>query len=174
MPSFFAPALFAGLLTSVLAHGSVALAQNASAARVSADAAAKAASNDISRFCTNIAPSAEALRIAWQIERLTKLDEQVRQRLADLEKAERETRDWVSKREAMIKSGADSVVAIYAKMQPDTAASQMGAMEDGVAVSILAKLNPRTAGAILEQMDAARASKLSSVLSAAVNPEQKS
>ena len=134
----------------------------------------RAAEIEASRFCANIAPSIAEARIAWQTKRLGELDDQVKQRLADLEKAEASVQEWVAKRDAMIKAASDDLVAIYAKMQPETAAVQIGAMDDAMAAAILAKLKPSAAGAILDEMEAERASRLAAFLSGASGGEKKS
>ncbi len=77
---------------------------------------------DANRYCASVAPSIAEARIAWQTKRLAELDAQVRQRIADLEKAEAAARDWIAKRDAMMKAAHDDVVAIYAKMEPESAA----------------------------------------------------
>jgi flagellar motility protein MotE (MotC chaperone) len=134
----------------------------------------KTAEIDASRYCANVAPSIGEARIAWQTKRLSELDAQVKQRLADLEKAEASVKEWVAKREALLKAASDDLVAIYAKMQPETAATQISAMDDQVAAAILAKLKPSAAGAILDEMEAERASKLAALLSGASEGEKKS
>jgi flagellar motility protein MotE (MotC chaperone) len=106
--------------------------------------------------------------------RLSDLDAQVKQRLAELEKAEASVQQWVAKRDAMLKAASDDLVAIYAKMQPETAASQIGGMDDQMAAAILAKLKPNAAGAILNEMEAERASKLAAFLSGVTSGEKKS
>jgi len=119
----------------------------------------KAAESEASRFCANVAPSIAEARIAWQMKRLGELDDQ--------EKAEESVQEWVAKRDAVIKAASDDLVAIYSKMQPESAAVQLGAMDDQTAAAILAKLKPGAAGAILDEMEAERASKLASFLSGA-------
>ena len=47
-------------------------------------------------------------------------------------------------------------------------------MDDATAVSILGKLNPRAASAILNEMEADKAGKLTAVLSGAAAAEKKS
>jgi flagellar motility protein MotE (MotC chaperone) len=59
-------------------------------------------------------------------------------------------------------------------MQPETAATQIAAMDDQMAAAILGKLKPGMAGAILNEMEAERASKLAVVLSGATSGEKKS
>ena len=101
---------------------------------------------EASRFCANVAPSIAEARIAWETRRLSELDAQVKQRLADLEKAEASVQEWVAKRDAMLKSASDDLVAIYAKMQPETAATQIAAMDDQMAAAILGKLKAARRG----------------------------
>src|ERR1700734_466663 len=136
--------------------------------------AAKAPDIEASRFCANAAPSITEARIAWETRRLSELDAQVKQRLADLEKAEASVQEWVAKRDAILKSASDDLVAIYAKMQPETAATQIAAMDDSMAAAILDKLKPGAAGAILNEMEAERASRLAAFLSGAASAEKKS
>ena len=126
------------------------------------------------RFCANAGPSIAEARIAWERKQLGDLDAQVKQRLADLEKAEASVQEWVAKRDAMLKSASDDLVAIYAKMQPETAATQIAAMDDQMAAAILGKLKAGAAGAILNEMEADRASKLAVVLSGANGAGKKS
>ena len=134
----------------------------------------KAPDIEASRFCANVAPSIAEARIAWETKRLSELDAQVKQRLADLEKAEASVQEWVAKRDAALKSASDNLVAIYAKMQPETAATQIAAMDDQMAAAILGKLKAGAAGAILNEMEAERASKLAAVLSGATGAGKKS
>ena len=53
-----------------------------------------------------------------------------------------------------MKKADEGVIAIYAKMRPEAAAAQMAIMEDATAAALLAKLNPRVASSILNEMDA--------------------
>jgi len=132
----------------------------------------KAPDSEASRFCANVAPSIAEARIAWQTKRLGDLDAQVKQRLADLEKAEASVKEWVAKRDATLKAASDGLVAIYSRMQPETAAQQIGAMDDSMAAAILSKLKPSAAGAILDEMEAERASRLAAFLSGAAEEKK--
>ena len=134
----------------------------------------KAPNIETRRFCANVAPSIAEARIAWQTKQLSDLDAQVKQRVADLNQAEALVQDWVAKRDAMLKSASDDLVAIYAKMQPETAAAQIAAMDDQMAAAILRNLKAGVAGAILNEMEAERASKLAIVLSGATGVGRKS
>jgi len=123
-------------------------------------AAEKPADPDAARYCANVAPSIAEARIAWQTKRLAELDAQLRQRIADLEKAEASAREWIARRDALMTAASDEVVAIYSRMQPENAARQLSAMEEKMAAAILARLKPGAAGAILDEMEADRASRL--------------
>ena len=127
----------------------------------------KAVDPDASRYCANVAPSIAEARIAWQTKRLAELDAQLRQRIADLEKAEASARDWIAKREAMMKAATDGLIAIYGRMQPENAARQISGLDDQTAAAILSKLKPTTASAILDEMEADRASRLEGLIAAA-------
>jgi flagellar motility protein MotE (MotC chaperone) len=129
---------------------------------------------EASRFCANAAPSIAEARIAWETKQLSELDAQVKQRLADLEKAEASVKEWVAKKDASLKAASDVLVAIYAKMTPEAAATQIAAMDDQMAAAILGKLKAGAAGAILNEMEADRASKLAVVLSGTTSGEKRS
>ena len=135
-------------------------------------AADTSAEPDAVRFCAAVAPSIAEARIAWQTKRLAELDAQVRQRIADLEKAEASARDWIARREALLAAANDDLVAIFAKMQPEGAARELSAIDDRVAAAILGKLKPNAAGAILDEMEAERASRLAGMI--ASDEEKKS
>lgn len=124
----------------------------------------KAVETDAERYCANVGPSIVEARVAWQVKRLGDLDAQVKQRIADLEKAEAEARDWIAKRDALIAAASDEVVAVYARMEPESAARQIGIMDDRMAAAILGRLKPTAAGAILDEMEAERASHLESII----------
>jgi len=47
----------------------------------------------------------------------------------------------------------DGVVAIYAKMEPEAAAAQMGVLDEATAAAVLAKLKPGVSSAILNEME---------------------
>ena len=128
------------------------------------------AGDGIGHYCSNIAPTAVEARIAWQMKCLSELDAQIKQRIVELDAKETEAREWVNKREDMLKKAADDIVAIYSKMKPEAASAQLIAMDDASAAAILSKLNPRAASAILNEMEAARAAKLENLVSNLAKP----
>jgi flagellar motility protein MotE (MotC chaperone) len=124
----------------------------------------RAGESEIARYCAALAPDAREARAAYQLRRLADLEGEVRQEVEKLEAKETAAREWVSKREAMLKAATDDVVAIYNKMAADAAAPQLAAMDDGMAAAVLAKLKPQTASAILAEMPADKAAKLSTLI----------
>jgi flagellar motility protein MotE (MotC chaperone) len=161
------------LALALACHGD-ALAQDGVKPKPPAPSPDKAAESEIARYCGNLAPLAVEARIAYQTKRLLELDAQVKQRISELEKQESEAHEWVNKREALMKSASDDVVAIYAKMPAEPAASEIAAMEDPIAASILMKLAPKTASAILAEMEAEKAAALTNLMAGPADPEKKS
>ena len=125
----------------------------------------RSAEGEIAKFCTNFAPTAAEARIAYQTKRLNEIEARVRAAVEVLEKQETAAREWVSKRDAMLKAATDDVVAVYAKMSADAAAGQLATMDETLAAGILAKLKPPVASAILAEMDADRAGRLTTLMS---------
>lgn len=123
------------------------------------------AGDGVQQYCGNVANFAADARIAWQMKRLDELQTQVKQRIAELEAREAESKEWVEKREELMKKAEDGVVAIYAKMAPEAAAAQMGVLDEAVAAALLAKLKPGVSSAILNEMEPGKAAKLTNALS---------
>jgi flagellar motility protein MotE (MotC chaperone) len=130
--------------------------------------------NAVTHYCADLAPAAQQAQVAWQLKRLEELDKQLKQRIGDLEKSEAAAKDWVARRDAMLKAASDGVVAIYAKMDPEAAAVQLGAADETLAAAILVKLKPGAASVILNAMDPAQAARLTSVIAAPPPDGQKS
>ena len=123
---------------------------------------------EVRQFCTNNAAAAGAARIAWQAAKINELDTQLKQRIAELAAKQAEYEAWLKKREEMLKKAQEDVVAIYAKMAPEAAATQLAAMDDDMAAAVLTKLNSRAASAILAEMDPDKAAHLANAM---VGPE---
>ncbi|HEY1943960.1 MAG TPA: hypothetical protein VGH40_17755 [Roseiarcus sp.] len=155
-------------LAGISASG--ALAQNDAKAKSATSAPAAGSVDGVSRYCANVAPVAAEARIAWQTKRMSELEAQLKQRVDELDAKEAEARDWVAKRETMMNTATDDVVAIYAKMDPQAAAAQMATMDESMAAAVLGKLKPNVAGAILDEMDPDKAGHLTGIMSGAVSP----
>ena len=134
----------------------------------------KGSEGEIARYCANLAPTAAEARIAFQSRHLAELEERISKQIVDLEATEAAARDWVTRRETLMKAATDDVVAIYAKMSAEAAAAQIGAMDDAVAAGILSKLSPRVASAVLGEMEAEKAAKLTSLMAGTPVEDKKS
>ncbi len=137
-----------------------------------APAAERSAEDEISRYCAAVAPSAAEARATYQLRRLADLQAEMREAVDRLVTKENEAREWVVKRESMMKSATDDVVSIYAKMPAEAAAPQLAAMDDNIAAAVLAKLNPRAASAILAEMQSDKAAKLSLLIAGATSADK--
>jgi flagellar motility protein MotE (MotC chaperone) len=124
--------------------------------------------SEVARYCGALAPSASEARATYQLRRLADLESEVREEVAKLEKKEASTREWVLKRDNMMKDATDDVVAIYAKMDPESAAAELAVMDEVIASAVLSKLSPRAASAILGSMAADKAAKLSTLIAGAL------
>lgn len=119
----------------------------------------------VQEFCTNIADLARERRAAFQAERLRELEEQLSQRIAELDQRRTEVKQWLDRQKEAEKKADESVIAIFSRMRPEAAAAQLSAADESTAAAVLAKLNPRTASAILNEIDAAKAAKLTDAIS---------
>lgn len=149
-------------LTPVLALTGTIVA--AATARAGSDGAGPAGTSDVKAYCANIAAAASDARVAWQTGKLNELEARIRGRIAELEAKTAELRAWVAKRDDMEKRAADKLVGIYAKMRPETAATQISTLDDDMAAAVLAGLNPRQASAIFNEFVPERAAKLAGLI----------
>ncbi len=126
---------------------------------------------DIERFCTNIADPARDRRYALQKSELETLQADIDQRIAALEAKRAEYEEWLTRREAFLKSAEGGLVEIYSAMRADAAAERLAALRSELAAAILMKLKPRQAGIILNEMSADVAATLTSIMASAARRE---
>ncbi|MCP3371983.1 MotE family protein [Bradyrhizobium cajani] len=126
--------------------------------------AAVPADNEVALFCSNVADPAVDARLAWQLKELEKAENQLRERIAEVEAKRAEYEKWMALRDDFLKKAEASVVEIYSRMKPDAAATQIAGMADETAAAVLAKLSPRSSSAIFNEMDTARAAHLADLL----------
>jgi flagellar motility protein MotE (MotC chaperone) len=134
------------------------------------DFAADQTDDSARQYCTNIADAAADARFARQAHALAELEKQIDERIKALEAKRSEYEDWLTRREDFLRKADESVVAIFTQMRPDAASQQMSVMEMGAAAAILAKLNPRIASAILNEMDPAKAAELTTTMAGLARP----
>ena len=86
--------------------------------------------------------------------RIAELAKELDERLAALEAKRAEYEDWVKRREEFLSRAEEAVVAIYRRCGRTPPPQQIRVDGPETAAAMLAKLNPRTASAILNEMDA--------------------
>lgn len=121
--------------------------------------------SDAEKFCANTADAAGDARFAWEARTLENLKIELEAATAALEAKRAELEQWMLRREEFRKVVEQSVVDIYARMRPDAAAAQLGALDGRTAAAVLMKLNSRTASAILAEMDTPQAVSLAELIS---------
>lgn len=115
-------------------------------------------------YCTNLADAAADARFALKLARLREAESAIEERLAALEAKRAEYEDWLSKREQFLSLAEDGLVAIYSGMRPDAASEQLAEMDEITAAAVLAKVQPRIASAILNEMRAPKAARLATIV----------
>ena len=125
------------------------------------------------QYCARVGDIAATSQYAKQRQVLAKAQEDVEQRIKMLTEKSEEFKAWTQRREEFLKKATESLLAIYGKMKPEVAATQLVAMNQMTAAAIVAKLPPKAAGAILAEMDPQHAARVSSILAGAIEIENK-
>lgn len=119
------------------------------------------------RYCANVSDTAADARIAWQQEKLAETEREIAKRIALLEEKTEEFKAWLDRRDEFSRRANETLVQIYARMEPDSAALQFIAMDEETAAAVLTKLNPRNSSAILNEMPAEKAARLTATIAGA-------
>jgi flagellar motility protein MotE (MotC chaperone) len=171
MPSAHPPktmkAEWKGALSGALGAALLLFGASAALAQPANTPTAPAKTDEIQRFCSNIADAARDRRYALQAEQLKTLRQGIDKRMQELEAKRAEYEDWLKRRNAFAAMAEGDVVQIYSKMKPDGAAERLAAVKPELAAAILLKLNPRQASQILNEMDAKDAAALTGIMAAA-------
>lgn len=130
----------------------------------------KATADEIREFCTNISDKARDQRYLLQKQELEKLQKDVDDRIATLQKRRAEYEDWLQRRNDFLKVAEAGLIEIYKKMKPDAAAAQLEQIHPEIASAIVMKLNPRMSSLILSEMQAEKAALLASIIASAADP----
>jgi flagellar motility protein MotE (MotC chaperone) len=127
--------------------------------------------DEIQQFCTNIADAARDQRYLLQKKDLEKLQADVDERIATLEKRRDEYEDWLKRRNDFLKQAQIGLVGIYKTMKADAAASKLELVNPGVAAAIIMQLPPRQSSLILSEMSNEKAAVVTNVISSATDPD---
>ncbi len=121
-------------------------------------------SSPAEQYCRNIGDAAAEARYARQKMELKKTEKEVAKRVEELNAKIAEYRRWMARRDEFSRKADAAVVGIYAKMKPDAAAQQLAILDEELAASMLLKLNPRVASAVMNEMDSRRAARLAAII----------
>jgi len=128
------------------------------------------------QYCSSIVDAAAAAQIAQQKSNLEAAQKELDKRVELVVAKTDELRAWIKKREDFTAQATDSLVQIYGKMKPESAAPQLVAMREMVAAAILSKIPPKSTSLILAEMEPAKAARLSAIIAGAgeiaVKPER--
>ncbi|MDX2264369.1 MAG: MotE family protein [Hyphomicrobiales bacterium] len=125
-------------------------------------------------YCRAVADKASDARFLAQKQALEDLRRQLDERAAALEAKIEEYRKWLARRDEFVKKAQGQLLDIYARMRPDAAALHLAAMDEETAAAMLTRLNMRSASAILNEMPAEKAARLSAIIvGAATGPSAK-
>lgn len=124
------------------------------------------------KYCQNIAAAAADARFAWQAKKLGELEGQIATRTGELEAKQAEVKAVLDRYDDAMRRAKATLVDIYAKMKPETAATQLSMLDDEAAAAILSQLTPQKASAILNEISPDRAAKIVTTISGLVPPPQ--
>jgi flagellar motility protein MotE (MotC chaperone) len=133
-------------------------------------AAAATSTSDAANFCASIRDPAAEARFAWQANTLKTLESKLTDTLRKLDERKAELQALSDRRDAEAKQAEARMTDIFARMRPDAAALQLAAMDQSMAVSVLGKLPPRAASAVLNEMEASRAAQLAEAMGGRRSP----
>ncbi len=127
-------------------------------------------SSEIEKYCSNIADAARDQRYALQREELQKLQDDVEERILELERRTVEYQDWLDRRNMFLKKAEAGLVDIYKNMKADSAASQLELVNVNVAAAIIMKLSARQSSLVLSEMTPDKAAQITGIISNATDP----
>lgn len=115
-------------------------------------------------YCTNLADDAADARFALQLSRLRAAEAAIEERLAALDARRAEYEEWLERRQRFMELAEENLVEIYSGMRPDAASAQLAEMNEFTAAAVIARVAPRTASAILNEMEAQKAARLATII----------
>lgn len=119
------------------------------------------------RYCSNITDAAQDARFAWQAKTISDMEKELDKRISTIDEKSAELKAWVEQREKFLEMANEGLVEIYSIMRPDAAALQLEAMNEVTAAAIVMKLPPKVAGAVLSEMEAEKAARMTATIAGA-------
>lgn len=115
---------------------------------------------DIQQYCSNVAASAESLRLERRRKQLAELETEIAARLSSLDAKQQELRGLLDRLDAFEHKTSEALVGLYSRMKPEAAAAQLAQMDDEIAAALMLHLKTKISSAILGEMEASRGAAL--------------
>jgi len=126
------------------------------------------------QYCVNIADPAADARFAWQAKTIADFEKELDKRVALLDAKTEELKAWMARRDEFSNKAQDKLVGLYSRMRPDAAALQLAAMDEITAAALVTKLEPKSASAVLNEMETERAARIAAIIAGAAKvPERR-
>jgi flagellar motility protein MotE (MotC chaperone) len=116
------------------------------------------------QYCSAISNAAADARFAWQKQTLLETEKKVEKSVEELNAKILEYQKWMARRDEFSRKAQASITDIYAKMKPDAAAQQLSALDEETAAAVLIKLSPKISSALMAEMDAKKAARLTAII----------
>ena len=124
---------------------------------------------ELERLCGNILDPVREQRYALQVAELEELQAKVQERIDLLEAKRAELEAWATKREEFAKQASGMLVDVYANMPASAAAERLESVDGGLSAALLSKLKPRSAAAILSEMNKEKAAMITRIMAASAD-----
>ncbi len=124
---------------------------------------------ELERLCGNILDPVREQRYALQVAELEELQAKIQERIDLLEVKRAELEKWAAKREEFAKQASGMLVDVYANMQASAAAERLESVDGGLSAALLSKLKPRSAAAILSEMNKDKAALITRIMAASAD-----
>ncbi len=121
----------------------------------------------IKSYCSNVRDLAKDARHRRQFNELKGLAKEIDTKVRELREKTEEYKKWYELRREFSEKATDSLVQIYSKMRPESAAAQLSEMNKMTAAALIIKLDTRVASAVLNEIEPKKAAALSGIIAAA-------
>lgn len=118
----------------------------------------------VAKYCEVIVPKAAQAILDKRTAELDSIKKELDQQLAEIARQRQALEEAQRKRDLSNARATKDLLAILSKMRPDAAAAQLAAMDETLSASLVARLDPRIASAILNEMPPAKAARMADSL----------
>ena len=94
---------------------------------------------------------------------VSEIAKEIDEKVKELRARTEEYKKWYELRRTFSEKATDSLVQIYSKMRPESAAAQISVMNQMTAAALIIKLDTRVASAVLNEIEPKKAASLSSL-----------